>query len=144
MTATNLPYGVPTGQSCPVQSMNRPRPHCDNVGPTEIGLEPGEMTTAFGMDKAGLQGCCCQGCRDDGAEVLEVLDWQSFPPSAGQGGLKADPLATYAFLVVLPGEGRANWTVKTWARTADQAIRQVCKWQNIPIHFVRKVSRAED
>lgn len=144
MTATNLPSGVPTGQSCPLQEMNQPWPGCDNVRSTEIGLEPGEMTTAFGMDKAGLQGCFCQGCRDDGAEAMEMLDWQSMPPSAGQGALKADPLATYAFLVVLPGEGRADWTVKTWARTADQAIRQVCAWQNIPTHFVRKVSRAKD
>lgn len=144
MTATNLPYGVPTGQSCPVQGMNRPRPHCDNVRPIEIGLECGEMTTAIGTDWADLQGCFCQGCRDDGAEAMQVLDWRSMPPSAGQGALKADPLATYAFLVVLPGERGSDWTVKTWARTAEQAIRQVCAWQNIPIHFVRKVSRAKD
>jgi hypothetical protein len=102
------------------------------------------MTTAFGIDKAGLQGCCCQGSRDDGAEAMEVLDQQFLASSVGQGALKAEPLATYAFLVVLPGEGGAGWTVKTWARTAEQAIRQVCAWQNIPIHFVRKVSRAKD
>ncbi|MGO4910556.1 hypothetical protein ACEN2J_19880, partial [Pseudorhodobacter sp. W20_MBD10_FR17] len=83
MTAANRPYGVPTGQSCLVQGMNRPRSHCDDVGPTEIGLEPGEMTTAFGIDKAGLQGCFCQGCRDDGAEAMEVLDGQSLASSVG-------------------------------------------------------------
>lgn len=144
MTATNLPCGVPIGQSCPVQGMNRPRPHCDNVGSTEIGLEPGEMTSAIGTDWADLHGCFCQCCRDDGAEAIEVLDGQSLASSVGQGALKADLLTTHAFLVVLPGEGRADWTVKTWAWTAEQAKRQVCAWQNIPIHFVRKVSRAKD
>lgn len=144
MTATNLPYGVPTGQSCPVQGMNRPKPRCTTVGPIEIGLECEEMTTAIGTDWADLHGCFCQCCRDDGAEAIEVLDGQSLASSVGQGALKADLLATYAFLVVLPGEGRADWTVKTWAQTAEQAIRQVCAWQNIPIHFVRKVSRAKD
>ncbi len=74
MIAVNLPYGVPTGRSCPVKEMNQRWPRCDNVGSTEIGLEPGEMTTVIGTDRAGLQGCCCQGCRDDGAEAMEVLD----------------------------------------------------------------------
>lgn len=88
MTAVNLPYGVPTGRPCPVQEMNQPWPRCDKVGSTEIGLEPGEMTSAFGMDKAGLQGCFCQGCHDDGAEAIEVLDGQSLASSVGQGALQ--------------------------------------------------------
>ncbi len=85
MTATNLPYGVPTGQSCPVQGMNRPKPRCTTVGPIEIGLECEKMTTAIGTDWVDLHGCFCQCCRDDGAEAIEVLDGQSLASSVGRG-----------------------------------------------------------
>jgi hypothetical protein len=57
----------------------------------------------------------------------------------GQGDSAADAIIARAFIVTLPGDAGSDWTVRTWASTAEQATRQVCDWQGIATHFVRAV-----
>jgi|GEM_PF-6291549 len=57
----------------------------------------------------------------------------------GQGDSVAKATMVRAFIVTLPGAAGSDWTVRTWASTAEQAARQVCDWQGIPTHFARAV-----
>jgi hypothetical protein len=57
----------------------------------------------------------------------------------GQGDEAAEATMVRAFIVTLPGDAGSDWTVRTWASTAEHAVRQVCDWQGIPTHFVRAV-----
>ena len=54
----------------------------------------------------------------------------------GQGNQALTP-SLRAFIVTLPGDAGSDWTVCTWASTAEQAARQVCDWQGIPMLFAR-------
>ena len=56
-----------------------------------------------------------------------------------QGDSAAEAITARAFIVTLTGDVGSDWTVRTWACTAEQAARQVCGWQGIPTHFVRAV-----
>jgi hypothetical protein len=60
-------------------------------------------------------------------------------PAIGQGDSVAEAITARAFIVTLPGDAGSDWAVLTWASTAEQATRQVCDWQGIPMHFVRAV-----
>ena len=57
----------------------------------------------------------------------------------GQGDSAAEANTARAFIVTLPSDAGSDWTVRTWASTAEQAARQVCDCQGIPMHFVRAV-----
>jgi len=57
----------------------------------------------------------------------------------GPGEPSADAITARAFIKTLPGDAGSDWTVSTWASTAEQAARQVCDWQGIPTQFVRAV-----
>ena len=57
-----------------------------------------------------------------------------------QGDEAAEATAARAFTVSLPGGSGSDWTFRTWARTPEQAARQVCDWQGIQTQFVRAVS----
>ena len=57
----------------------------------------------------------------------------------GPGEPRAEVTTARAFIVTLPGDADSDWTVRTWASTAEQAARQICDWQSLPTHFVRAV-----
>jgi hypothetical protein len=56
----------------------------------------------------------------------------------GQGNQALTP-SQRAFIVTLPGDAGSDWTVRTWASTAEQETRQVFDWQGIPMLFARAV-----
>jgi hypothetical protein len=60
----------------------------------------------------------------------------------GQADNAAEATTARAFIVTLPGDAGSDWTVLTWATTAEQAARQVCDWQGTPTHFVRAIRPA--
>jgi hypothetical protein len=57
----------------------------------------------------------------------------------GQGESTAEAITARAYIVTLTGDAGSDWTIRTWASTAERATRQVGDWQGIPTHFVRAV-----
>ncbi len=142
MTATCFPYGFPTGQSQPPRGIDRPWPRCAHAGTSSLRHECGAAAMFIGTNAEGTQSCFCANRREYMSEAKDITDLRALPPLAGQGGDATDPLTIRAYIVRLPGEAGADWTIKTWARSAEQATMQVCNWQGIPTRFARGVSLA--
>jgi hypothetical protein len=80
----------------------------------------------------------CSACKEHGSEARRYSHWQALP-TMGPGEHRAEVTTARAFIVTLPGDAGSDWTVRTWASTAEQAARQVCDWQAIPMLFARAV-----
>ena len=135
MSMTCFPYGFPTGYATSPRGSSRIWPRCTNAEPGSYGHECGEPAGFIGSRADGGQSCFCSACKAQGSEARRYSDWQALR-TMGQGGSAAK---AHAFTITLPGDAGSDWTVHTWASTAEQAARQVCDWQGIPTHFVRAV-----
>jgi hypothetical protein len=142
MTATCFPYGFPTGQSQPPRGMDRPWPRCAHAMTSNSRHECGAIAKSIGTTAEGVQTCFCASCREYMSVAKDITELRALPPLAGQGGDATDPLTIRAYIVRLPGEAGADWAIKTWASSAEQAIMQVCNWQGIPTRFARGVSQS--
>ena len=138
MSMTCFPYGFPTGYAPSPRGNSRIWPRCTNAEPGSYGHECGEPAGFIGSGADGGQSCFCSACRALGSEARRYSDWQALPVM-GQGESAAEAITARAYIVTLSGDADSDWTVRTWASTAEQATRQVCDWQGIPTHFVRAV-----
>ena len=138
MSMTCFPYGFPTSYARSPRGCSRIWLRCTNAEPGSYGHECGEPASFIGSRADGGQSNFCFACKERWFEARCYSDWQALP-TMGQGDSVADSIIARAFIVTLPGEAEADWTVRTWASTAEQAARQVCAWQGIPAHFVRAV-----
>ena len=138
MSMTCFPYGFPTGYAPSPRGSSRIWPRCTNAEPGSYGHECGEQAGFIGSRADGGQSCFCSACKVHGSEARRYSHWQALPVM-GKGDSAAEATAARAFIVTLPGDAGSDWIVRTWATTAEQATRQVCDWQAIPMHFVRTV-----
>ena len=138
MSMTCFPYGFPTGYAPSPRGSSRIWPRCTNAEPGSCGHECGEPAGFIGSRADGGQSCFCSECKERGLEARRCFDWQALP-TMGPGEPSADAITARAFIKTLPGDAGSDWTVRTWASTAEQAARQVCDWQGIPTQFVRAV-----
>jgi len=138
MSMTCFPYGFPTGYAPLPRGSSRIWPRCTNAEPGSYGHECGEPADFIASKADGGQACFCSACKAHGCEARRYSDWQELP-TMGQGDSAAEAITARTFIVTLPGDAGSNWTVRTWATTAEQAARQVCDWQGIPTHFVRSI-----
>ena len=138
MSMTCFPYRFPTGYAPSPGGSSRIWPRCTNTEPGSYGHECGERAGFIGSGADGGQSCFCSACKAQGSEARRYSHWQAMSKKA-QGDNAAEAITALAFIVTLPGDAGSDWTVRTWASTADQATRQVCDWQGIPTHFVRAV-----
>ena len=138
MSMTCFPYGFPTGYAPSPQGSSRIWPRCTIAEPGSCCHECGDAAGFIGLRSDGSQACFCSACKEHGSEARRYSHWQALP-TMGQGVNAAEATAARAFIVTLPGDAGSDWTVRTWASTAEQAARQVCDWQGIPTQFVRAV-----
>lgn len=136
MSMTCFPYGFPTGHAPSPRGSLRSWPRCTNAEPGSYGHECGEAAGFISLRSDGGQACFCSACKEHGYEARRYSHWLALP-TMGQGDNAAT--AVCAFIVTLPGDSGSDWTVRTWASTAEQAAQQVCAWQGIPTQFVRGV-----
>jgi len=138
MSMTCFPYGFPTGYAPSPRGSSRIWPRCTNAEPGSYGHECGEPAGFIGSNEDGDQACFCSACKTQGSEARRHSHWQALP-TMEQENSAAKATTVRAFIVMLPGDAGSDWTVRTWAGTTEQAARQVCDWQGIPMHFVRAV-----
>jgi len=138
MSMTCLPYGFPTVYAPTPRDSTRIWPRCTNAEPGSYGHECCEPAGFIGSKAEGGQACFCSACKAHESEAQRYSHWQALP-AMEQGISAAEATTARAFIVTLPGDAGSDWTVRTWASTADQAARQVCDWQGIPTQFVRAV-----
>ena len=138
MSMTCFPYGFPTGYARSPRGSSRIWPRCTNAEPGSYGHECGEAAAFIGSRPDGGQSCFCSACKAHGSEAQRYALWQELP-TMGRADNAAEATAVRAFIVTLPVHAGSDWTVRTWASTREQAARQVCDWQGIPMHFVRAV-----
>ena len=138
MSMTCFPYGFRTGYARSPRGSSRIWPRCTNSEPGNYGHERGDPAGFVGSRADGGQSCFCSACKAHGAEARRYSHSQALP-TMGQGDSAAKAITARAFMVTLPGDAGSDWTVRTWASTAEQAARQVCDWQGVPTHFVRAV-----
>ena len=138
MSMTCFPYGFPTGYAPSPRGNSRIWPRCTNAEPGSYGHECGEPASFIASRAEGGQACFCSACKEHGSEARRYSHWKALP-TMGQADNAAEATAVRAFIVMLPGDDGSDWTVRTWASKAEQAVRQVCDWQGIPTQFVRAV-----
>ena len=138
MSMTCFPYGFPTGYAPSPRGSSQIWPRCTNAETGSYGHECGEPASFIASKVDETQACFCSACKAHGSEARRYADWQALP-TMGQPDNAAAATAVRAFIVTLPGDAGSDWTVRTWASTAEQAARQVCDWQGIPTHFVRAI-----
>jgi hypothetical protein len=135
---TCFPYGFPTGYAPSPRGSALSWPRYTNAEPGSNGHECGNAAGFIGLRSDGGQACFCSACKEHGYEALRYSHWQALP-TMGPGVNASEATAARAFIVTLPGDAGSDWTVLTWASTAEQAARQVCVWQGIPTQFVHVV-----
>ena len=138
MPMTCFPDSFPTGYAPSTRGSSRSWPRCTNAEPGSYGHECGDAAGFIGLRSDGSQAYFCSACKERGSEARRYSDWQALP-TTGLGEHRAEVTTARAFIVTLPGDAGSDWTVRTWASTAEQAARQVCDWQGIPTLFVRAV-----
>ncbi len=134
MSMTYLPYSFPAGYAPSAQGTSRSWPRCTNAEAGSYGHECGDAAGFIGLSSDGGQACFCSACKEHGSEARRYSHWQALP-TMGPGEPRAEVTTARALIVTLPGDADSDWTVRTWARTAEQAARQICDWQGIPTHF---------
>ena len=138
MSMTCFPYGFPTGNAPSPRGNSRFWPRCTNAEPGSYSHECSEPAGFVGSRADGGQACFCFACNEHESEARRYSHWQALS-TKWQGESAAEAITVLAFIVTLPGDAGSDWTVRTWASTAEQATRQVCDWQGIPTQFVRAI-----
>ena len=138
MSMACFPYSFPTGYAPSPRGSSRTWPRCTNAEPGSYGHECGEPAGFIGSRADGGQACFCSACKERGLEARRYSDWQALP-TMGPWEPRAEVTTARAFIVTRPGDAGSDWAVRTWASTAEQAARQICDWQGIPMQFVRAV-----
>ena len=138
MSMTCFPCGFPTSYAPSPPGSSQIWPRCTNAEPGSYGHECGEPAGFIASKSDRGQACFCSACKEHGFEARRYSHWLALP-TMGQGDPAAEAGPARSFIVTLPGDAGSDWTVRTWASTAEQAARQVCDWQRNPTQFVRAV-----
>ena len=120
MPMTCFPYGFPTGYAPSPRGSSRIWPRCTNAEPGSYGHECGEPAGFIGSNADGGQACFCSTYKAQGSEARRYTDWMALP-TMGLADNAAEATMARAFIVALPGDAGSDWTVRTWASTAEQA-----------------------